>query len=181
MTAPPDIVEAGDFDMPFDADANLWPIWRRAARLPTVDAALRAIYDDLAKAVEHRGAQCWLSGRCCHFDAFGHRLYVTALEIAWVETYAGMPSTPVVRGEACPYQVKHQCSIHATRPLGCRIFFCQEGTEAWQQDLYETKLDALRDLHERFDIPYRYLEWLEGLEEYAMQTRAFETDQDDAR
>ncbi len=143
----------------------LWRSWREAARAAAVDAALRQLYDDLARAVERRGARCWLSGRCCHFDAYGHRLYVTGLEVAWVLEQEGTPPVAAEPGAACPYQSERQCTIHASRPLGCRIFFCQEGTEDWQQALYERKLAQLRTLHEQFKVPYRYMEWLAALRE----------------
>ena len=65
-----------------------------------------------------------------------------------------------VRGAAsCPYQVDGACSVHTVRPMGCRVFFCQAGQEAWQRDLYERMLGELRRLHERFALPYRYAEW----------------------
>ena len=66
---------------------------------------------------------------------------------------------------ACPYQVGGLCSTHLIRPLGCRVFFCQAGTEEWQQDLYETFLRRLTRLHEQHDVPYRYMDWIAGLEE----------------
>ena len=66
---------------------------------------------------------------------------------------------------ACPYQVEGLCSTHTIRPLGCRVFFCQAGTEAWQQDLYESFLRRLTRLHEQLDVPYRYMDWIAGLEE----------------
>lgn len=73
---------------------------------------------------------------------------------------------PQMRGEeVCPFQVDRSCSTHAIRPLGCRIFFCQAGTEAWQQALYERYLDELRSLHDRHGVAYRYADWLALLDE----------------
>ena len=53
------------------------------------------------------------------------------------------------------------------RPLGCRVFFCQQGTEDWQHELYERFLARLKALHEQYDVAYRYLEWRAALAEAA--------------
>ncbi|MEM6394307.1 MAG: hypothetical protein AAF797_16195 [Planctomycetota bacterium] len=165
-----------------DADERLmWRELHRAACDPSIDQALRNLYAELDAAIAERGPTCWQSGKCCNFDAYGHRLYVTALEIAWFrrqllaidpqpDTTADA-TTPRVSLQqfaeqpgACPYQVGGACSTHAIRPLGCRVFFCQKGTEDWQNDLYETFLRKLRELHEAAGIEYRYMDWIAGLE-----------------
>ena len=153
--------------MPHD-DENLWAAWRAAAADPAVDQALRDLYGRVDAAIAERGPTCWISGRCCNFRAYGHRLYVTGLEIAWFLQQVEAPRHPDTAEAtgACPYQRKGMCSTHTIRPLGCRIYFCQQGTEAWQQDLYEQFLTELRGLHEERDLPYRYMEWLAGLKNF---------------
>ena len=165
-------------------DVEAWSRWRQDAIQPDVDAALRGLYHELDDAVAARGPTCWQSGKCCNFDAFGHRLYVTALEIAWFLAQVAPPETsdhgprassdsfialPQLQRQpgVCPYQVDRRCTTHDVRPMGCRVFFCQQGTERWQQDLYETFLDRLRQLHESRGIEYRYLDWMAGLSEAA--------------
>jgi Fe-S-cluster containining protein len=64
---------------------------------------------------------------------------------------------------ACPFQVDGLCSTHAIRPLGCRVYFCQAGTQDWQQDLYEKFQQQLVQLHKDHDIDYAYMEWRAGL------------------
>ena len=156
-----------------------------------IDAAIRALYADLDAAVAERGPVCNASGRCCRFEEFGHRLYVTGLEIAWFLQEAGSRASAV--GDAtqqaahqdlplqqlasasepqtltpnCPYQIDGLCSTHTIRPLGCRVFFCEEGTEDWQQDTTERFLDRLKQLHTEHDLPYAYMEWRAGLAEAA--------------
>ena len=159
-------------------DATLWPHWHRAARDPGIDAALRALYAELDADIAARGPTCWQSGRCCRFARFDHRLYVTGLEIAWFLEQRPVAAQSEIRNqkseitalpilhdgvEACPYQRDNLCTTHAIRPLGCRIFFCQQGTEQWQQELYETYLARLRRLHDEHGLPYRYMDWLHGL------------------
>jgi Fe-S-cluster containining protein len=145
-------------------DAELWPTLFAAAQRGDIDAAITNLYDRLDGEVRRHGAQCFLSGRCCNFDQYGHRMYVTALETAWVLTHNMLPGALPGAGAIdlqgpCAYQIDGMCSIHATRPLGCRIFFCQEGTDDWQHELYERFLGALRDLHTAHSLPYRYIEW----------------------
>ena len=62
------------------------------------------------------------------------------------------------------FQAGGLCTVHAIRPMGCRVFFCQQGTEDWQRDLYEKYLNDLRALHDAHGVPYRYLEWRSALQ-----------------
>ena len=162
-------------------DSTQWQLWREAARTAVIDGALRGLYAEVDAAVAARGPTCWQSGRCCRFASFGHRLYVTGLEIAWFleqcaatsaqsdirdSTSGGHPLPVLGDGvEACPYQRDNLCTTHAVRPLGCRIFFCQQGTEQWQQELYEAYQARLRRLHDEHGLAYRYMDWLAGLGE----------------
>ncbi len=145
-----------------------WRSWREAAARPGVDAALRDLYARLDDAVRAKGPTCWLSGRCCNFEAYGHRLYVTGLEIAWVLRQRGewrAEDAVALDAGGCPFQVNKLCTAHAMRPLGCRVFFCQEGTDEWQHALYEQFLNELRQLHDAQGIAYRYMEWRAGMRE----------------
>ncbi|MEM6257066.1 MAG: hypothetical protein AAGI37_01975 [Planctomycetota bacterium] len=171
---------------------STWRVWDDAVRRDDIDRALRAFYADLDQAVADRRPVCNASGRCCKFEAYGHRLYVTGLEIAWFVNALGPappktstanspcvveasfalrqlePATsrqPAATTPNCPYQIDGLCSTHAIRPLGCRAFFCEEGTEAWQQDTTERFLDRLKALHAGHDLPYAYMEWRAGLAE----------------
>lgn len=165
-----------------------WRVWREAASRPEIDAAIRALYREIGEVVAERRPVCNASGRCCRFEAYGHRLYVTGLEIAWFlqgveggrytspDDSAGparayslkqLPLTPNLQilTPNCPYQINGLCSTHAIRPLGCRVFFCEEGTEAWQQDTTEHFLNRLKQLHADNGLPYAYIEWRAGLAE----------------
>lgn len=147
-----------------DHSDNAWFAW--AAAVDAVDAELRQLYADLDTAVAAHGPTCWISGRCCKFDSFGHRLYVTGLEIAWFLTQADEPiarAASAPEHDNCPWQINGLCCAHDIRPLGCRIFFCQQGTEHWQHELYERFLEALRKLHDKHELPYHYMEWRQGL------------------
>jgi len=170
-------------------------MWRDAVQTQAIDASIRALYADVDAAVAERRPVCNASGRCCKFEQFGHRLYVTGLEIAWfLGGVRGMGSgvqaarnevtdqadqtepaihlqqlsphpAPRALSPNCPYQVNGLCSTHTIRPLGCRVFFCEEGTEDWQQDTTERFLSRLKALHTEHDLPYSYMEWRAGLAE----------------
>lgn len=173
--------------------AALWPAWFEAVRRAEVDAAIASLHAELDAAVARRGATCWQSGDCCRFDEYGHRLYVTGLEAAWfLRRHAHAPTgnrdaaserpsadsllrLPVAHGStaaappteqpACPYQIDNRCTVHAIRPMGCRVFFCEPGTEQWQRETYERFHTQMRNVHETHGIAYRYMEWRAALEQ----------------
>lgn len=76
--------------------------------------------------------------RCCHFDVTGREPYPTAVELE--EVRHAMRASGVAAREArrlpladrrpCPLlSDTGRCRIYASRPLGCRTFFC-DGAEA---------------------------------------------------
>jgi Fe-S-cluster containining protein len=147
---------------------TLWRTWHAAVKRPDVVAALEQVRAEVESRIHARAPICELSGRCCNFDAYGHRLYVTGLEIAWLLAHAPQPELWQARltpEGACPFQIQRRCTVHLIRPLACRSFFCQKGTEDWQRQLHEHFLASLRELHDRFALPYRYMEWRAGLGE----------------
>lgn len=160
------------------------PHWLAAAARPEVAAALDGLYADVAREIAARGPVCWASGRCCSFDRAGHRLYATGLEAACTIARLAAParssqgaSLPVLpsppsprpltraslddalaRG-GCPFQAANLCSVHAIRPLGCRVYFCDRSAQPWQNDLYERAMARLRAIHDAHAIEYLYAEW----------------------
>ena len=139
---------------------------RRCAGNRRFLAAVEGLYGELEATIAARAPLCLNRGSCCRFGQFGHRLYVTPAELAYFEAgVAGAISGPTSRGEgeACPYQQGGGCTARASRPSGCRIFFCDPASRAWQGPLTEQTLAALKVLHERFRLPYAYLDWMEAL------------------
>lgn len=156
-----------------------------AAARPEVRQALEAVYAQLQEAIATRRPRCDASGRCCRFEAYGHRLYVTTIELAAFqhnlarlqsgggETGSDRPGRlavlPADGGQAardgggCPYQVDRLCSVHAIRPFGCRVFFCDPTATEWQNDQYEHFHGRLKALHESLAVPYFYVEWRAAL------------------
>jgi Fe-S-cluster containining protein len=135
---------------------------------------LRGLLDEIDRQVDQSGFTCQQSGRCCRFESFGHKLFMTGLEVAWFRSLvgtspakksAGSLSLPVIDAneEGCPYQVDGACSVHRDRPFACRVFFCQAGSDDWQGDRYEAFQLEMKRLHEELGLPYRYMEWRRGL------------------
>jgi Fe-S-cluster containining protein len=140
-----------------------------AADRPEVRRAVRLLYADIQKEIDARRPICILSGRCCHFEEYGHRMFVTTLEMACFyhdlqATGSPGPHVAAWDGTGCPFQHQKLCSVHAIRPMGCRLFFCDASAGQWQNDLYERFHAQLKRLHESLEVPYRYLEWRAALQ-----------------
>ena len=45
------------------------------------------------------------------------------------------------------------------RPFGCRVFFCDSTSDAWQHERSERLHSELKRLHETMGVPYFYVEW----------------------
>jgi Fe-S-cluster containining protein len=142
--------------------------WLAAARNPGICLALEAVYEMIGDQIKARGPACWASGRCCNFEKTGHRLYVTGLEAAYTVTRLETPlaaeaiAAARARGD-CPFLAANLCSVHTIKPLGCRVYFCDRSAQEWQQELSERALTQVRQLHDRYEIPYRYGEWRDML------------------
>lgn len=146
--------------------------WRQGVANALVVAQLEAIYADVAREIAARGPACWASGRCCNFAKTGHLLYVTGLEAMYTLSRRDTPPASVAtsalslpqidnatqRGD-CPFLSANACGVHAIKPLGCRVYFCDRSAQAWQQDLSERGLERIKRLHDEHAIAYRYGEW----------------------
>ena len=148
------------------SEAGLCRTWLEASRDERIVAAMESIQKNIELQIQEREPVCTASGRCCHFERFGHRLYVTGLEAAYaLDRLPRARSLETARlGDAveagvCPFQVGHLCGIHPVRPIGCRVFFCDPSAKAWVHRLAEGACDQIKAVHDRFGIEYRYMEW----------------------
>ncbi len=141
-------------------DAQLIPVEviRAAAARPEVIRAVAEVYADLDRHIAALNPVCRNSGRCCRFGAFGHRLFVTTLEAAYF--LAHHPHGPSPTEDACPWAIGGVCTARDARPVGCRIFFCDQAAQSWQGPLTEGVLTRLRQLHEHLSVEYFYADWL---------------------
>src|SRR5688500_6043924 len=128
-------------------------------------AAVARVYRELQHEIELRKPLCSASGECCRFDRYGHRLYVTTLELAafLAQLPASQPQQTDWDGTGCPFQLDGRCSVHPIRPFGCRIFFCDPTSADWQTHRYEHFHAQLKQLHRDLNVPYHYVEWRQAL------------------
>jgi Fe-S-cluster containining protein len=140
-------------DLPAAVDA--------ASQRPEVLAAVAEVYAALEAETTRRRPKCFLSGKCCNFEEYGHRLYVTTIELAAFVHEHRAAAAPVVswNGKGCPFQVGRLCGVHAHRPMGCRLFFCDETSTDWQREQYERFHADLKRSHDSLGVPYAYLDW----------------------
>lgn len=159
-------------------DDELLKAVRHPRPLAPLQDAVYGVYQRVQALVDQHKPRCVASGECCRFDAYGHRLYVTTLElIVFTNQLAIHPAPapallPVLASGACQFQMDGLCGAHTIRPFGCRMFYCDPTTTAWQQDAYEAFHAELKALHERFDVPYFYVEWRDALRRVLPECRA---------
>lgn len=152
-------------------DRALCRSWLTHARTPEVIRAIADIHGQIQGRIDERRPVCTASGRCCNFERFGHRLYVTGLETAMT-----LDSVPValalgsvdlagaLTDGTCPFVVRGLCGVHPARPVGCRVYFCDSSAQPWVNELAERAAQGVKRVHERFGIEYRYAEWRSMLE-----------------
>jgi Fe-S-cluster containining protein len=127
--------------------------------------AMSLFYEEVDAVVASHRPTCWNRGACCKFGEYGHRLYVTDLELAYfIRGQRDKWRRPTAEA-SCPYQFNGLCNVRQHRPLGCRIFFCDESAQGWQGPELEKLHARLKVLGERLGVPYCYREWLSALDD----------------
>jgi hypothetical protein len=127
-------------------------------RRPEVIRAMHEFYAEADREIAEQDPSCWSRGECCRFGEFGHRLYVTTLEIIYYLATGNLP--PPVTADACPHSLDGRCMVRHHRPLGCRVFYCDPHAQQWQGPLTERRLTRLRAMHEELNVPYEYVDWM---------------------
>jgi hypothetical protein len=95
---------------------------------------LRAVYAELDAVLA--GWTCASSTDCCRFGVTGREPYPTSVEIAELEravrARGGLPkrrTLPVADERRCTLlSDEGRCLVYASRPFGCRTFFCERGS-----------------------------------------------------
>jgi Fe-S-cluster containining protein len=100
---------------------------------------------------------CNACGRCCDFDVFDHRLFVTTPELLYLAANLHAEKVKPMLTARCPYNISGKCSIYEYRFAGCRIFCCK-GTPDFQSALSESALRKFKNLCEQFQISYHYID-----------------------
>ncbi len=118
--------------------------------------------DQTLASHEAQAGHCVACGKCCHFDAYGHRLYVTHAEMLYFAAKIGAENLKPMPSGQCPYQINGKCSVHAHRFSGCRIFCCR-GESDFQNQLTEQTLNKIKAMSDSLDIPYEYVDLRQAL------------------
>ncbi|MHC4641449.1 MAG: hypothetical protein ACYS32_07370 [Planctomycetota bacterium] len=116
------------------------------------------IYDWLDEQIrlsEGPGVRCDGCGRCCDFEAFDHRLFVTPPELMYLVAKLGAENLQPMPDSRCPYHLICECTVYKYRFAGCRIFSCKADAD-FQSRLSESVLQKFKSICIEFKIPYRY-------------------------
>ena len=100
---------------------------------------------------------CEACGRCCDFESFGHKLFVTTPEMIYFTNKIKPEKLKPLTAYSCPYNSGGKCTVYEDRFASCRIFNCKTDSEA-QNTLTEETLKELKNLCDTFNIPYRYVD-----------------------
>ncbi len=146
---------------------------RRCSRDAAFMSEVAAFYESLDKSVASHSPVCTNRGACCKFESYGHDLFVTSVELAYflgqAESLgkAGQELLAPADRSFCPYQQGGSCVTRIQRPVGCRIYFCEDRSQHWQGELTESALGELAKIGEKFKLQYAYLEWTTALRKLA--------------
>ena len=115
--------------------------------------AVEKLYIWIDRQVAETG-DCKACGNCCDFEKFGHRLYVTSVELAY---FKKMMKEDIRKMDTavCPYRVDGKCTVYPYRFAGCRIFACGRDADT-ESKLSEESLQKLKQIGKDHEIPYRY-------------------------
>lgn len=116
---------------------------------------LRRTMAALDAEVAAASPRCDLSGRCCRFLEYGHTLFLSRWEAEWLIT-TPIPADTTINEATCPYQREGLCTARETRPLGCRVYFCDPAYQDQQGELSERYLRQLKQLHDEAQRPWNY-------------------------
>ncbi len=121
--------------------------------------------DEQIRLAEGPSGRCDSCGKCCDFESFDHRLFVTAPELMYLAAnLVGEDLKPMSEGR-CPYHLICECTVYKYRFAGCRIFSCK-GDPDFQSSLSESVLKRFKSICEEFEIPYRYVDLASGLNSF---------------
>jgi Fe-S-cluster containining protein len=119
--------------------------------------AVAEVYAFIDSRVAETDSACNACGKCCDFDSYDHRLFVTTPELVYFASHISPdPIKPMPTG-LCPYNIKGVCSVHPHRFAACRIFSCTGDVDA-QNRLSEAAVAKLKSICEQSNIPYQYMD-----------------------
>jgi len=126
--------------------------------------SVAAIYESIDLGATQAGTGCEQCGKCCNFETFGHRIFVTSPEMVYFTHNIKEPLKSAEDGR-CPYNIDGQCSVYEHRFATCRVFYCK-GNADLQNKLTESAIRDLKSICEKFGITYRYTDLTTALGAY---------------
>jgi len=111
------------------------------------------IYNRLDSHIRKQNLHCRACGKCCDFDSFGHRLFVTTAELIYLTENLPPEEIKPMTTSRCPYNEEGKCTIRDFRFAACRIFFCSADPNL-QSRLTEDVLRKLKSLCITEAIPW---------------------------
>lgn len=121
------------------------------------------IYAWLDENIKNLDLNCSACGKCCNFDSFGHKLFITTPELLYF--YENVKPLRKMTGQSCPYMENKKCTARDFRFAACRIFFCKADTEK-KNKLSEQTIEKFKALCDEFDLPYRYVDLATALNKF---------------
>ena len=113
------------------------------------------VYDWIDRKSRPQNQSCRACGKCCDFQSYDHRLFVTTPELMYLTIMLGTENIKTMTTSSCPYNLAGKCAVYDHRFAACRIFFCK-GNAPLQSDLSEQVSRRLKSLCTELEIPYNY-------------------------
>lgn len=111
---------------------------------------------------------CDACGKCCDFDSYDHRLFITTPELMYLVANIGAEKIKQMTTSRCPYNIADKCTVYKYRFTGCRIFSCK-GNSDFQGQLSESVSRRFKSICTDLQIPYRYTDLATALNHFNIQ------------
>lgn len=116
---------------------------------------VKLIYDWLDNNIKSLNNECSACGKCCNFESFGHKLFITSPELLYFSENLNLLRK--MTGGCCPYLEDNKCTTRDFRFAGCRIFFCKADSQKLSE-LSEQTIHKFKKLCDNYNFHYRYIE-----------------------
>jgi Fe-S-cluster containining protein len=117
---------------------------------------------------EDTDLKCKACGKCCDFESWGHRLYVSTPELAYFAAGRIAENIRPMRHGLCPYNLNGKCQAYDKRFIGCRVFLC-EGDNDVEAELSNKSLEAMKRISNDCGMIWRYADLKTALNELIYQ------------
>jgi len=127
-----------------------------------IAGAVGQVYDWIDSQTGQTASQCDACGKCCDFENYDHRLFVTSPELIYFAAKIDPDKIKPMPAGRCPYNIDGKCTVYPYRFAGCRIFYCK-GDKEIQNQLSEQVAEKFKDICEKSGLPYRYTDLPDAL------------------